>query len=126
MKKLADNLKIYARKLGLSDSEVARRSRLSEVRYGHYARGRSEPDFATLLRICKVLNVTPNDLLLNTDEKTNASTKKTEVTVLRGQIAAGVEQLERAQLRMVNKVVEGLIEDANSTSKNRVKNPKKR
>jgi transcriptional regulator with XRE-family HTH domain len=37
---------------------------LSERRYGHYVRGAREPDFGTLLRICSVLDVTPNDLLL--------------------------------------------------------------
>jgi transcriptional regulator with XRE-family HTH domain len=33
-------------------------------RYGHYVRGMREPDYATLLRICEALGVTPNDLLL--------------------------------------------------------------
>jgi hypothetical protein len=37
---------------------------LAERRYGHYVRGTREPDFQTLLRICSVLGVTPNDLLV--------------------------------------------------------------
>ena len=43
---------------------------LSERRYGHYVAGTREPDFATFLRICEVLAVTPNDLLAepNTDQ----------------------------------------------------------
>ena len=60
----AKRLRERARQLGLSDAEVARRSGLAERRYGHYVRGKREPDFATLLRICAVLDVAPDDLLL--------------------------------------------------------------
>jgi transcriptional regulator with XRE-family HTH domain len=64
MELLAKRLRERARQLNLSDAEVARRAGLVERRYGHYARGTHEPDYATLLRICAVLDVTPNDLLL--------------------------------------------------------------
>src|SRR5580698_8635589 len=60
----AKRLRERARQLELSDAEVARRAGLAERRYGHYVRGTREPDFKTLLRICTVLDVTPNDLLL--------------------------------------------------------------
>ncbi len=64
MKSLATRLRERARQLGLSDAEVGRRAGLSERRYGNYVRGAREPDLATLVRICVVLDVTPNDLLL--------------------------------------------------------------
>jgi transcriptional regulator with XRE-family HTH domain len=63
---LGSRLRARARELELSDAEVARRAGLGERRYGHYVRNRREPDVATLLRICAVLGVTPNDLLLET------------------------------------------------------------
>jgi len=56
-------LRAVAISLDLSDSEVARRAGLSERRYGHYVTGAREPDFATLLRICSVLQCSPNELL---------------------------------------------------------------
>jgi transcriptional regulator with XRE-family HTH domain len=59
----AKRLRERARRLELSDAEVARRAGLSERRYGHYVRGVREPDFATFMRICRVLEVSPNDLL---------------------------------------------------------------
>lgn len=62
----AKRLRERARQLELSDAEVARRASLAERRYGHYVRGTREPDFATLMRICAVLDLTPNDLLLAT------------------------------------------------------------
>jgi transcriptional regulator with XRE-family HTH domain len=64
MEALSRNLRRRAKELGLSDAEVARRAGLSERRYGHYVAGTREPDFATFLRICEVLAVTPNDLLV--------------------------------------------------------------
>src|SRR6266550_4014780 len=49
--------------LALSNAEVARRIGLSEPRYTHYVSSAREPDLATLVRIAKVLETTPNDLL---------------------------------------------------------------
>ena len=63
MEPLAKRLRERARELGLSDAEVGRRAGLSERRYGNYTRGVREPDLATLMRICGVLDITPNDLL---------------------------------------------------------------
>lgn len=63
MEIFAKRLRERAKQLALSDAEVARRVGLAERRYGHYVRGSREPDFATLLRICSALGVTPNDLL---------------------------------------------------------------
>jgi len=60
----ATGLRQRARQLDLADAEVARRAGLTERRYGHYVRGAREPDFATLTRICAVLDLTPIDLLL--------------------------------------------------------------
>lgn len=65
METFAKRLRERARQLELSDAEVARRAGLAERRYGHYVRGTREPDFATLMRICAVLDATPNDLLLS-------------------------------------------------------------
>jgi transcriptional regulator with XRE-family HTH domain len=56
-------LREFARELSLSDAEVARRSGLTERRYGHYVTGAREPDLATVLRICRTLNCSPNELL---------------------------------------------------------------
>lgn len=64
MERFARRLRERARELELSDAEVARRAGLAERRYGHYVRGTREPDFETLLRICAVLDVTPNDLFM--------------------------------------------------------------
>ena len=63
MDQLVSSLASRAKELGLTNAEVARRAGLSERRYGHYVRGRNEPDLATLIRIAEVLETTPNVLL---------------------------------------------------------------
>ena len=56
-------LRARALDLGLSDAEVARRAGLTATRYGHYVSDYREPDLATLVRICRVLGLRPDELL---------------------------------------------------------------
>lgn len=56
-------LRSRAVELGLSDAEVARRAGLTTTRYGHYVTDTREPDLATLVRICRVLGISPDELL---------------------------------------------------------------
>lgn len=48
---------------GLTQSELARRIGVPQRTLGHYFVGRSEPNFAVLLRLCEALSCSPNDLL---------------------------------------------------------------
>jgi transcriptional regulator with XRE-family HTH domain len=63
MRTLAARLRKRAGELKISNNEAARRAGLSTGRYGHYIRGRSEPDFATLMRIAEALETTPDALM---------------------------------------------------------------
>ena len=60
---LAKNLKSRAQELGLTNNEVARRAELHERRYANYVIGRREPDIGTLVKIARVLQSSPNELL---------------------------------------------------------------
>ena len=64
MRGLGQRLRDRARHLGLSDAEVARRAGLGERRYANYVAELREPDLTTLVKICGVLDITPNDALL--------------------------------------------------------------
>jgi len=101
----AKRLRERARQLELSDAEVARRAGLAERRYGHYVRGVREPDFATLLRICSVLDVTPDDLLL--------AGKPSRIPAhdrwLSRLVAAGRE-LDLADIKLAVRQIEALVE----------------
>lgn len=62
---IGQRLRRRARELALSDAEVARRAGLSERRYGNYVASSREPNFSVFLKLCDVLSVTPNDILLD-------------------------------------------------------------
>jgi transcriptional regulator with XRE-family HTH domain len=61
--RFAARLRKRAKELGISNAEAARRIGLTERRYAHYVSGSREPDLATLIRIARVLETTPNELL---------------------------------------------------------------
>lgn len=110
MESFAKRLRERARGLELSDAEVARRAGLSERRYGHYVRGTREPDFATLLRICAVLNATPNDLLLPTP--TSAHLGKDRWLT---RLAAAGRRLAADDVKLAVRQVEVLVEHRRPT-----------
>jgi transcriptional regulator with XRE-family HTH domain len=55
-------------RLGLNQSEVAERVGISNEVYGRLERGLMMPRLATFLRMCEVLAVEPNELLLASPE----------------------------------------------------------
>jgi transcriptional regulator with XRE-family HTH domain len=63
MESFGTRLKKRAALLGISNAEAARRVGLSERRYANYASGAREPDLATLVRIARTLETTPDELL---------------------------------------------------------------
>lgn len=101
----AQRLKQQARNLGLSDAEVARRCGLNERRYGHYVSGSREPNLETLVRICEVLGVTPNDLLgFGADDgEENARSQ------LIDRVMAGVNVLNQDDLAVAVSQIEALV-----------------
>jgi len=105
MDAFAKRLRERARQLELSDAEVARRAGLAERRYGHYVRGTREPDFSALLRICAVLDVTPNDLLVG-GEKARPSMRDRWLARL---VAAG-RRLETDDIKLAVRQIEALAD----------------
>jgi transcriptional regulator with XRE-family HTH domain len=63
MREAGERLRARARELGWTDAEVARRLDLDQARYSNYVNANREPDFATFVRICRVLATTPNEVL---------------------------------------------------------------
>ena len=106
MEVLGKHLRQRARQLGLSDAEVARRAGLSERRYGHYVTGTREPDLATLVNICAVLDVTPNQLL--GIEKT--APFKGERGRLAARLSGALNALDTDDLRIAVRQVEVLAQ----------------
>jgi transcriptional regulator with XRE-family HTH domain len=96
MDALARALRTRATGLGLSHAAIARRIGMSERRYAHYVTGRNEPDLATLVRIAKALQTSPNDLL-----GFAAETKRSKRSLLRDRLNAAAEAMDDRELEMI-------------------------
>lgn len=104
MRGIGERLRARARELGLSDSEVARRLGLSQARYANYVAEAREPDFETLVRICRVLGATPNEVLgfeARPDEPEGAKR-------LRGRITAAAEAMDPVTLAVAADIMDVL------------------
>lgn len=91
--------------MGLSDTKVAERAGLAQTRYAAYTVDKYEPDLGTLLRICRVLHLTPNDLLGWTEDG------DIEADGLRRRIVANLSALGPDMLKVVNTITAALAVD---------------
>lgn len=96
-----------ARELGLADATVAERLGLSQQRYHNYVSDQTEPDYETLLRICRALDMTPNAILGTEPPRAEPE----EAEKLRSRIAATVNTMAAATLRITAAVVDVLARE---------------
>ena len=106
MEIFALNLRKRAGELRISNAEAARRSNLSERRYGNYVTGRREPDLATLVRIAQTLETTPNDLL-GVGDVPPASQRR----LLRDRLNSAANAMDDKQLEMAVVQAEAVVVD---------------
>lgn len=66
---IGNKLLSYRKKAGMTQIEVADAAGLADRTYAEIERGSANMRIETLLRICKVLQITPDDIL--TDENTS-------------------------------------------------------
>lgn len=62
---IGDKLLNFRKKKGLTQAEVAEKAGLADRTYADIERGTTNMRVDTLLRICTVLDITPNDLLVD-------------------------------------------------------------
>ena len=101
MESFASNLRLRTKELGIHQADVARRAGLSEKRYSNYVTGRREPDLATVVRIARVLQTTP-DRLLSFGDETDAE------PIAQQRIRAAIGVLSPDDLETVAIMVEAL------------------
>lgn len=65
---LAKNLQASRKAANLSQESLAEQLHLSRQAVSKWEMGQSTPDIDTLMKLCEILNVTPNQLLLGPDE----------------------------------------------------------
>ena len=66
---IGSNLYILRRRSGMTQAEVAERANLSDRAYADIERGVANMRVETLLRICDVLKITPDDILTKRDDE---------------------------------------------------------
>ena len=109
MEAVGSRLRSRALDLGLSDAEVARRAGLSTTRYGHYVTDYREPDLATLVRICRVLGLRPDELLAY-EQPVDAADK---LVLMRRKITGFVETMDAQTLELAVLVMQALAATSN-------------
>ena len=108
MKGFGERLRARAKELGLTDSEVARRSGLSQRRYSNYVNDTVEPDLGTLARIVRTLGVTADQAL------GLANPASGEMEAVRARMAAATELLDGAALRMAAAMMDAAVQATNA------------
>ena len=93
MQGFGERLRLRAKALGLTDSEVARRLGLSQGRYSNYVNGVVEPDLGTLVRIAQALGLTTDQIL-----GMGSPAAEDEGQILRTRIALAAEAMGPAAL----------------------------
>ena len=98
-----ERIKARARELGLADAAVARALDLPQRRYSAYANETREPDFATLLRICRVLRTTP-DAVLGVDSHVTLPAEDADVARMEAAVR-GLSEADRSRALAVLEVL---------------------
>lgn len=57
-----NNLKFYRQQMKLTQKEVAEKLNVAREQYSRYEVGKLELDYYKLVQVCKILDITPNDL----------------------------------------------------------------
>lgn len=65
---IGNNLYKIRKSKGLTQAEVAEKADFSDRTYADIERGSTNMRIETLLKICKVLNITPNDILVTDND----------------------------------------------------------
>ena len=76
LRTIGNRLLTYRKRAGLTQIEVAERAGLSDRTYADIERGSVNMRLSTILRICDVLHITPNEIL----------TEKVSTTLLQQQV----------------------------------------
>lgn len=98
METWGERLRQRARKLGLTDIEVARRLGLAQGRYSAYVNGAREPDLKLFVRICQALGTTPDDIL-------GVSPSPTLEDAALSEVLASLRQLDNNGLALVSALI---------------------
>lgn len=99
-------------RLGLTQAEVAEDVEVAEEVYGRLERGGMLPSVPTLVRLCSVLKVEPNDLLRATRAQQGEPTMSSEAA----RVVRMVERAEPSMRKRVLTVLQAMLGDESPSS----------
>lgn len=76
-RKIGNKLHDYRKKMGMTQAEVAEAANLADRTYADIERGNVNMRLETVLRICQVLHITPDEIL--TEESSNIVSQQDEL-----------------------------------------------
>ena len=110
MKGFGERLRARAKELGLTDSEVARRTGLTQRRYSNYVNETVEPDLGTLVRIVRALGTTADQAL------GLAAPVVGEMETVRARIVVAAGLLDGPALRMAAAMMDAAVQATVTTA----------
>jgi transcriptional regulator with XRE-family HTH domain len=102
MTSFGGRLRARGRQLKMSETQIAKHLGLNRACYTNYVNGQGERDFALLLRLCRVLRISPNELL---GYDSRAAGPRTTRHYLQ-RIATAVPVLTPKSLKMVASIID--------------------
>lgn len=96
---IGNKLLFYRKQKGLTQAEVAERADISDRTYADIERGSTNMRTETLVNICKALNITPNELLVE-EENQNSSIDE-ELIIKRLHLCSNKEKATALELLSV-------------------------
>lgn len=60
--KIGENIKIARKSIGLTQKEVAYKLHMTQQQYSRFENGVFELNYQQIIDICKLLNITPNEI----------------------------------------------------------------
>ena len=100
LREIGNRILSFRKSLGRTQAEIAEKADLSDRSYADIERGNTNMRIDTLIKICRTLGVTPNDLLVR-EEITDLSEKET---------IAALAELPRRDKRIALRILSAFLD----------------
>ena len=109
---MLENLKNLRKEFGFSQKQMAEKLCISQQTYSDYENGKTEPNYDSIIEICKIFNVTA-DYLLGLEDDLGARTegqekKPSTLSAEERRLVEGYREINTAGKKLVMQTVETL------------------
>lgn len=101
--KIGERIKFYRKKMGYTQLQVADAAFFTERAYADIERGKSNARLDSIINICNVLNILPNDILLD-----NSVDDSVELNDILSKLDSCTEQQKKTAYAILNAYINSL------------------